>query len=198
MNSTRSSCDTSDAGASDGARITTTDEGLCVSVAPRRDWLWGIYFGLFLLGWTIGEMSAATMLLLQTRPTAATLFLMGWLVAWSFAGYFIGSRRLFMFFGREQIIVSPTSVILRATVLGQSRSQAFDVKRVRNIRAGLGPASGPGPGACHRLKFDVAGKPHAFGNTLTTATCQTIQDAIERSQHMATPTTTSPRAPSGA
>jgi hypothetical protein len=170
MSSTPPVTDTPHAGAVDDATITTTEEGLSVSVPPTRNWLWGIYYGFFLVGWAVGEISAVTMLLLQPMMTADSAFVMAWLVFWSIAGYVLGSRWLFMFFGREQLLVGPAGVTLRTTVLGQSRSRSFDITRVRKIRT-----------TGQQLKFDVGGETYKFGQTLSESTCQTIREAMERS-----------------
>lgn len=156
----------------DGARVATGREGLCISIAPKRNWWDRTILSAWMFAWAIGEIGVVTMLLGNERITIDDAFPVAWLVVWTIVGYFTGSRWLFIFWGREQLIVGQRSITLRTTVLGQTRSQEFDLKLVRHVRSVYGGT----------IAFDYRGKAYRFGRRLSVATCQTLEDAIEQSQ----------------
>jgi len=157
----------------DGATVATGHDGLCVSIAPKRNWWDRIFLSAWMFAWAIGEIGVVTVLLGKERITADDAFPVIWLVTWTVVGYFTGSRWLFIFWGREQLIVGQTSITLRTTVLGQLRSQEFDLQLVRHVRSVYRGT----------IAFDYRGKTYRFGRTLSAATCQILENAIEQSRN---------------
>jgi len=156
----------------DSASVTTDANGLCVSLTPTRDWPTGIAMTVGMVGWTAVEIFVFVALT-KEHLDAGGLFVGAWLMAWTVLGYFGGARWLFMFWGREQLLVGPRSLILRRTVLGQNQDEEFDialVDKVRTIRGGT-------------IEFSSKEKAYRFGPKLSAAMLVTIEEAIEQSRH---------------
>jgi hypothetical protein len=155
-------------------------DGLRVSVKVKRDWWERLFYGFWLFGWTIGEMAVAGVLLSKTVVTVDDSFLVVWLVGWTVAGSVVWGRWLWQMWGRRELLVGPTTLTLRNTVLGQSRSRAFDLARVSKVR---------GVEAQQGVAFDCDGKTYKFGGGLDQSTQQRLIAAILHGKTSAKPET---------
>lgn len=155
-------------------------DGLRVSVKVERDWWERLFYGFWLFGWTIGEIAVAGVLLSKKVITADDSFLVVWLVGWTVAGYFVWGRWLWQMWGRRELLVGPTTLTLRSTALGQSRSRVFDLARVRKVRAVAGRQG---------IAFDYDRKTYKFGGSLDQAAQQALVAAILQRKTSAKPAT---------
>jgi hypothetical protein len=160
--------------------ITEDADGLRVSVKVKRDWWQRIFYGCWLFGWTIGEIAVAGVLFSKTVVTADDLFFVVWLVGWSVVGYFLWGTWLWQVWGRRELLIGATTLTLRSTVLGQSRARAFDLARVKKVRA---VATRRG------IAFDADGKTYEFGGSLDPAAQQELIAAIVQRKRSAKPAT---------
>jgi hypothetical protein len=155
-------------------------DGLRVSVRVKRDWWQRLFYGFWLFGWTIGEIAVAGVLLSKKVVTADDLFLVVWLVGWTLAGSVVWGLWLWQMWGRRELLVGPTTLTLRSLVLGQSRNRAFDLARVRKVRA-VETQQG--------IAFDYDGKTYKFGGSLDQAAQQRLIAAILQRKPSAKPVT---------
>jgi hypothetical protein len=155
-------------------------DGLRVSVRVKRDWWQRLFYGFWLFGWTIGEIAVAGVLLSKKVVTADDLFLIVWLMGWTFAGSVVWGLWLWQMWGRRELLVGPTTLTLRSLVLGQSRSRAFDLARVRKLRA---------VEAQQGIAFDYDRKTYKFGGSLDQAAQQRLIAAILQRKPSAKPVT---------
>jgi hypothetical protein len=199
----------SSSASSSRAIVTTGPEGLSVSVGPGGVRAGGVGFIIGLLFWLPAELwmgnSVAHMrgrIDLFHFPAVLNAFPAVWLALWTIFGLGLVMGFLFSFWGREQLIVGQSSVTLRATLFGLSRTLEFPIDRVQNVRiSGTSKirvlVTMPGLSGAQEvtsdqvpkiqvsgtsLAFDVRGKSYGFGASLGADTIRTIQDAIERSR----------------
>jgi hypothetical protein len=144
-------------------------DGLRVSLKVERDrWLRVVYVA-WLFGWTIGEIAVAGVLFSKKVITPDDLFFIVWLVGWTVVGSFTWGNWLWQMWGQRELLVGATTLTLRSMVLGQSRSRAFDLARVKKFRA---------VPARQGIAFDYAGRTYEFGGSLDHAAQQQIIAAV--------------------
>jgi hypothetical protein len=144
-------------------------DGLRVSLTVERHWWQSVVYVVLLLAWSIGEMAFAGVLLSKELITVDDLFFVAWLVGWTVAGYFLWGKWLWQMWGRREILVGARTLTLRSTVLGQSRSRAFDLPRIKKVRA---------VAARHGITFEYDGRTYEFGGSLDHATQQELIAAV--------------------
>lgn len=144
-------------------------DGLRVSVKVERHRWQRLFYPVWLFGWTIGEIAVAGVLLSKNVITPDDLFFVVWLVGWTVAGYFLWGKWLWQMWGRRELLVGATTLTLRGTVLGQSRSRTFDLARVKKVRA---VATRQG------IAFDYDGRTYEFRGSLDQAAQQGLIAAI--------------------
>jgi hypothetical protein len=191
---------------SDRAIITTGPEGLTVSVGPGGVRAGGGGFIIGLLFWLPAELWVGAVMRHMGRvdifhfPALLNAFPVVWLALWTFFGFGLVKGFLFSFWGHQQLTVSQSSVTLRASLFGQSRTKEFPLDQVQNVRI-LGSRSitvlalVPGesepqqvtvdqtptvPASGTPIAFDVKGKTYQFGTRLGADTIRVIRDAMER------------------
>jgi hypothetical protein len=140
------SIETSQQASSDSAIIATGAEGLSLSIGPGGLRGGGLFFSIWLSGWLFGEIVEGRFVLrsrahidLSLLPFhfpafMGTAFPVIWLTGWTIAGYYAVARWLFAFWGHRELIVGTSSISLRASMFGQSRTTQFDLQRVENVR----------------------------------------------------------------
>ena len=192
----------------DRAIVTTGPEGLSVTVGPGGIRAGGASLSVGLFFWSIAELWASTHVWhmgpvdVLHFPAMLGAFPVVWLALWSIFGYSIGKQWLFAFWGRQQLVVGPSSVALRSILFGQSRSREFPIDDIQNVRIfgaqGITMlAISPGQSQPQEVTidqtptvwasgtpivFDVRGKNYRFGTNLSADTVQTIRDAMGRSR----------------
>jgi hypothetical protein len=193
----------------DGAIIATGPEGLSVSVPAGGVKAGAVGLAIGLLFWLPAELWMGN-LVWHARgrvdvfhfPAVLNAFPEVWLALWTIFGLSLIKGWLFVSWGHQQLIVGPSNVTLRATLLGQSRTKVFPVDQVQNARifgrrgirvlAMLPGRNAPEDVTIEQtsdvlasgtpIAFDVGGKEYRFGTTLSADTVRTILDAIERSR----------------
>lgn len=198
----------SSSASSDRATITTGPEGLSVLVGPGGVRAGGVGFIIGLLFWLPAELWMGALvshmrpLDVLHFPAVLNAFPVVWLALWTFFGSSLVKGFLFAFWGHQQLTVGQSSVTLRATLFGQSRTKEFPLDQVQNVRI-LGSRSitvlalVPGesqpqqvtvdqtptvPASGTPIAFDVKGKSYQFGTRLDAETIRVIRDAMERSR----------------
>ena len=142
--------------------------GLRVVSKPKRDVLQLIGLTCWLAVWAIGEVGISVTLLVTPRITTADTVLVLWFVGWSVIGWFSGSLWLWQLVGCQELLVTPTSVMLTTRILGQERTETLDRERIRRARVIAHSA----------IAFEYLGKRYRFGHGLTSETCDAVIAAI--------------------
>jgi len=150
-----------------GAQATIVEDadGLRVSITVERNRWQRVFYIVWLFGWTIGEIAVAGVVFSKPVITADDLFFVVWLVGWTVAGYFLWGKWLWQMWGKRELLVGATTLTLRSTVLAQTRSRAFDLARVKKVRA---------VPARQGIAFEYEGRTYEFGGSLDQAAQQQV------------------------
>jgi hypothetical protein len=184
----------------------------------------------WLCGWLAAEIAVGNLVRRMPGhvdfhfPAILAAFPVVWLAIWTVVGYYVLARWLLAFWGYKQLTVNATTLVVRASLFGQARTQEIALADVQNVQR-VGDANhSPEAGAIGRVTalrdtvahaemspearaeferrlapqiarveqaerkaiwsvaFSARGKTYRFGQGLTPATCQTIEDAIERAR----------------
>jgi hypothetical protein len=108
-------------------------EGLEISIPAKRNVFVMLFLAAWLVGWGFGEVFAARELLVGGDDTP-DLFLSAWLVGWTLGGGSALYVCLWMFRGREVLVLSPHTLTTRREVFGLGRSKEYDLHHIRNLR----------------------------------------------------------------
>lgn len=144
-------------------------DGLRVSVKVERIRWRNFLYLVCLFAWMIGEIAVAGMLFSKKVITADDLFFAVWFIGWTVGGYFLWGKWLWQMWGRRELLVGSTTLTLQNTVLGQRRSRAFELARVKKVRA---VTSGEG------IAFDYDGRTYEFAGGLDQAAQQRVIAAV--------------------
>ena len=137
-----------------------TPEGLEISIPAKRNIFLMLFLGAWLVGWCFGEMSAARELL-SGKAGATDLFLAAWLVAWTLGGGFALYAWLWMFKGREVVILRPNALVSKRDLWGLGRSKEYDLQHTKNLR--VAPLSwNPHDWSAGMQFWGIGGGPIAF------------------------------------
>jgi len=144
--------------------------GLRVVIPARRRWLVSLFLGVWMCGWTVGEVTALGALFAGKGP-GLNSFLLVWLVLWTLGGAFAATALAWNVAGREVVSVSGATLTVRREVLGVGRTSEYDAASVRNLRVAPQPFDpfdfrsgmrlwGLGGGV---VAFDYGAATHRFG-----------------------------------
>jgi hypothetical protein len=139
------------------------------------------FLGVWLCGWTMGEISALQSLLGAMDNIAAAGFLLVWLAGWTAAGAFTIYLFLYMTVGRERILVRADSILIRREILGLGRVRTYDLMSVRNMRVEMPRKRGPRTGRTGwgLIAFDYNDQTVQFGMVFSPEEAQQIVDRIK-------------------
>jgi hypothetical protein len=93
-----------------------------------------LFLPLWLVGWAFGEVSAIGTLTSESGNAGTDLFMLVWLTGWTVGGAFAIGILLWLYFGKERVTLSTTTLEIRQEVLGVGRSREYDLTHVRNLR----------------------------------------------------------------
>ena len=159
------------------ASVSDTPEGLVINIPAAKSW-WAILFiGFWLCGWAFGEFGAIHQLASgRMSASGVSLFLFGWLGAWTVGGFVAVSFWLWNVTGHEIVLLTPASLAIRRDILGLGRSREYDLPSVKNLRIDRTPMnSGFGWSSSSRsifggaIAFDYGAKTFRFGGAVDEA-----------------------------
>jgi hypothetical protein len=110
-----------------------TPEGLEISIPAKRNIFILLFLAAWLVGWGVGEVSAARELLFG-RADTPVLFLGGWLIAWTLGGGVALYTWLWTLKGREMVILRPDTIVSKSDLWGLGRSKEYDLQHTKNLR----------------------------------------------------------------
>lgn len=110
------------------------DGGILTITIPSKTHVFSAMFMCFwLVGWAFGWLMAVGMLL--NGAGAASIFLIGWLGAWTIGGIGAFSVVLWNIAGEEDISISPASLTLTRRIPIWTRTTECELASVTNLRA---------------------------------------------------------------
>ena len=117
-----------------GTRSTWTQGpyGPRLEIPARRNAFVSIFLGVWLVGWAVGEV--AVLRQLQTVSGAPAIFLTVWMIGWTIGGLLATGAWLWMIGGREHVELRSGQLVQRFVLFGLSRSRAYDIGHVKNVR----------------------------------------------------------------
>ncbi len=117
------------------ASTSDTPDGLVINIPAAKNWFLTLFIGFWMCGWVFGEFFAIQELLSgKMTASGGSVFLVGWLGAWTVAGCAIFSYWMWNVAGHEIISLTPASLSIRRDILGFGRSREYDLPSVKNLR----------------------------------------------------------------
>ena len=93
-----------------------------------------LFLPIWLVVWLFGEVSVIGQLVSGNPNGGASAFLLFWLAGWTIGGAFAIGTTLWMYFGKERILLTTTTLGIRREALGIGRSREYELSQVRNLR----------------------------------------------------------------
>lgn len=172
------------------ATMSESPDGLLITIPAKKNWLVILFLGFWLMGWLFGEVSVIHELirghspngenLRGSAPIAGNLFLLGWLGMWTLGGGFAAFVWLWNFAGVERVLLAPSTLATKRTVLGIGPLKEYELRNVSNLRIDAGrsnisdrrwPSQMMSGG---RIAFDYGAKTYRFGVGLGESEAQQI------------------------
>lgn len=116
------------------SQLSDTPRGLEVTIPAPRQILVVLFLPIWLVGWLFGEVSVISELASGSAKGGASAFLLIWLAGWTVGGAFAIGTTLWMYFGKERVLLTTTSLGIRREALGIGRSREYELSQIRNLR----------------------------------------------------------------
>jgi hypothetical protein len=116
------------------ASVLDTPVGLVINIPAAKNWFVILFVGFWLCGWAFGEVSVIHELATGKARGGVSLFMIGWLGAWTVGGCAAISFWLWSIAGHEIVSLTPTSLAIRRDILGFGWSREYDLPSVKNLR----------------------------------------------------------------
>jgi hypothetical protein len=116
------------------ASVFDTPAGLVINIPSAKNLILILFVGFWLCGWLFGEVSVIRELAKGKTAAGISLFMVGWLGAWTVGG---GAAIYFWLWnaaGHEIVSLTPTSLAIRRDILGFGRSKEYDLPSIKNLR----------------------------------------------------------------
>jgi hypothetical protein len=171
------------------ARITETGRVLHIVIPAQRNWLSIVFLSLWLVGWTIGEISVLLKMLNGSGNDFFLLF--AWFMGWTFGGAWAWTKLLWNLFGREIVVVEGAAFWIRWAVGKRGVTREFDLAHMENLRVDLSPSRTdykyrkahnglPSAYFIGPVVFDYGAKSYRFGQGVNEPEARQIVAAIAR------------------
>ncbi len=131
------------------SRVTIEEQNgnLLITIPARRRWFHFIFFGIWLVGWAIGEVVVAVFLpitllawvLGDQEARGDVGFLGPWFTAWTLGGFFFGRGWIWQLSGRELLTLNNEGLTVTRITRLSKRARHFPSVEIRNMRADAGP-----------------------------------------------------------
>jgi hypothetical protein len=118
--------------------VLDTPDGLIINIPAPRTWYAILFLGFWLCGWAFGEVAVIRELVIG-KFKGSSLFLIGWLGAWTVGGAAAIYFWSWMIAGHEIVSLTPTLLGVRRDILGFGRSREYDLPSVKNLRIDRAP-----------------------------------------------------------
>lgn len=118
------------------ARISDTPAGRVVEIPAKKDAFVLRVLCVWLVGWFVGWLAAASQLFADRPPSG---FLLIWLSIWTAAGAFALFAVLWGLAGREVLTAAPGSLVLERRIGSLGRARRYDTSLIRDLRVSAWP-----------------------------------------------------------
>lgn len=119
----------------DRSVVADTAEGVVVSTPARKNWFILIFMPVWLIGWAVGGVAAASQLFAaDSFRGESQLFLIAWLTLWTLFGLLALLLFLWTLLGVERVTFGAHSVSIRREVLGLGLTREYDFSHVHRLR----------------------------------------------------------------
>ncbi|WP_139111148.1 hypothetical protein [Stappia indica] len=170
---------------SDRVAVHRAPEGAVIIVRAKRHLLIMAFFLFWLCGWTVGGFSAAGALVSGAMKGNPSLFLVAWLGAWAVGWVLATASVLWMFAGKEQLVVTRTGVTKTVSIPILSRSWHYNPAHIARIRRHVVPQPLFGQrgfdnplGTSGGVAFDYGQTTVTFGTSIDDAEARLIMEAL--------------------
>jgi hypothetical protein len=166
------------------ASVFDTPAGLVINIPSAKSLILTLFVGFWLCGWLFGEVSAMRQLATGKTAAGASIFMVGWLGAWTVGGGVAIYFWLWNAAGHEIVSLTPTSLTIRRDILGFGRSNEYDLPSVKNLRVvfSLGNTNFNFPTqslAGGTMAFDYGAKTFRFGRGLDEAEASHLVELLK-------------------
>jgi hypothetical protein len=167
------------------ATIVDSGGGYEITVPAKKNILVVLFLGLWMIGWTVGLVSAGNSLLAGTRSNQPSLFLLAWSGLWIVGGGFAFVTLLWMLIGREIIRVSTTELQHVRHYGLFSRKREYEMAHIKHLRVSPQQQSGSSYGGRYytsqgTMAFDYGMSTPSFGYELDEAEARAIVDLLSK------------------
>lgn len=107
-----------------------------VIIPVKKNWFVAAFFGLWLCGWAVGEITALTMIAngFMDGNIFLLLFMLIWFTAWTAGGIFALRTIIWIISGKEIITFSGNTLTTYKKGLLFSKPKTYDTNSIINIR----------------------------------------------------------------
>lgn len=151
----------------------------------RRSWkvivLLGVMDGIFMVPavLTLQNIAADWHGFDTLFDVVSTVFLVAWLVGWSFAPLILTLVLLVAAFGREVLLARPGQVEIGIGLPGLMLLVNYDAREMRNLRQAIPPAKSGHAWRGEHMLFDYDGREQRFGSAVDARQAAELRSAIE-------------------
>lgn len=109
-------------------------DSLNFSIPSRKQWFPILFLPLWLAGWAFGEFSVLGPILAGRGFGGPGPFILVWLAGWTAGGAFVLYALLWQLVGRETVVVSSQSLIVRREIFTTLRSKEYLAEDISDMR----------------------------------------------------------------
>ena len=99
-------------------------------IPARRNWFMLLFLSLWLVGWSLGFVSAFS----EVAHGSGDLFLIVWLTGWTIGGGFVVTTILWQLGGKEYLAVDSGGLLHGWRMVGIGRERRYDLSYMSNLR----------------------------------------------------------------
>lgn len=121
---------------SGNAIINDTLSGFEINIPTKKNWFILIFLGVWLCGWTMGELSAIAAItgLFSENIGFANLFIVFWLIGWTIGGFFAFKTFLWNLKGKEIISFRNSEFTIQKVGALFSKPKTYNLKEAKKFR----------------------------------------------------------------
>jgi len=172
------------------AKINDTINGLEIVIPSKKNFFIILFIAFWLMGWVFGEVAALKSLLFPDEEFAGipSLFLIGWLGAWTVGGAFAIYTWLWNIKGKEIIIINSEEISYKKDLFGFGRSREYTLAEIKDMRVIDKPSGFWGSQSYNDfwgfsvgvIGFDYGYKTYKIGNSIDEAEAKHIINEISQ------------------
>lgn len=159
----------------------SVEEGpdLRLTLPCKKNWFRILFFSVWMVGWYFGESNAIPQVIKGLHSGDVPVFILLWLVMWTFFGLTFSSWIIWRLLGSEVIGVANGRLILRKQIVGIGRTQEFQTGQIAALRFRPEQGSGKAYRESH-IELDYGAQTYNFGTGINPAEASRLLELIAK------------------